>query len=261
MGLKIILFIGAILLTSAAGHAGDFDPTYALYAEALKSYTVDGLVDYAALKAHPGDLDRYLDDSAAVSRQDFSSWSREQRLAFLINLYNASTLRLIVDHYPLKSIKDIGNILKGPWDQEVVRLFGKAVTLNTLEHKIIRPDYQEPRVHFALVCAAMGCPPLRGEPYVAAKLDAQLDDQGRIFLSTTRKNRVDSAAKIIYLSPIFKWYAEDFDKKAGGVQDSVRPYFPEAAAKSLAADRYKVRYTDYDWSLNERRSAAGTSRQ
>ena len=241
----------------ALGFAADFDPSHRLYGEVLVRFVQGGLVDYASLKADRGKLDLYLDQLAAVPKDRFKTWSPQERLAFLINLYNASTLRLIIDHYPVKSIKGIGSFFKGPWDQEVVRVFGDTITLNTLEHKIIRPEYREPRAHFALVCAAMGCPPLRGEPYAAAELQGQLDDQGRLFLSATHKNRVDAAGRTVYLSPIFKWYAEDFQKKSGSVLSFVEPYFPEGAAKGLPAGGYSVKYTEYDWSLNERKAKAG----
>ena len=169
-------------------------------------------------------------------------------MAFLLNAYNAYTLKLITDRYPLKSIKDIGGWFSGPWDQPVVKLFGETITLNTVEHKILRKDYSEPRIHFALVCAAKGCPPLRGEAYVAARLNGQLDDQAKLFLANPAKNRVDVANHTVYLSPIFKWYGSDFEKKSGSVLTALKPYWP---GKAVATDDFKIRYTDYDWSLNE----------
>jgi hypothetical protein len=172
-------------------------------------------------------------------------------MAFLINAYNAYTLQLIIDHHPVKSIKDIGSFFKGPWDQPVVRLFGRTLTLNNLEHDIIRVDYQEPRIHFALVCAARGCPPLRNEAYLADRLEEQLDDQVRRFLATPDKNRVDASRRTVYLSPIFKWYGADFEKQHGSVLAALQPYWPKASASVLAQGGFKIRYTDYDWSLNQ----------
>jgi hypothetical protein len=237
----------------AFAQAAPFDQTHALLDKTLKLYVQDAFVDYAALGANRQDMDRCLGEMGAVAEPDFKQWREQQRLAFLINLYNAATLRLMVDHYPVKSIKDIGNRLKGPWDQPVVKVFGRRLSLNDLEHKILRVDYREPRIHFALVCAAKGCPPLRSEAYVANRLDAQLDDQARRFLADPVKNRVEASERVVYLSPLFKWYGADFEQASGSVLAAVKPYWPAAAAAALAQGSFKVRYTDYDWSLNESR--------
>lgn len=245
---QCILMLGSVSIASQATTA-EFGQTHALFTSVLTNYVKDARVDFAALKAHPQDLTRYLDQVAAVSKAEFKKWSEPEQIAFLANAYNAYTLRLIIDHYPLKSIKDIGSFFQGPWDQPVVRLFGETITLNTLEHKILRVDYAEPRLHFALVCAAKGCPPLRNEAYVGVRLNEQLNDQGKQFLAETAKNRVEAAEHTVYLSPIFKWYAGDFEKKSGSVLAALKPYWP---AKPVAGyEDFKIRYTDYDWSLNE----------
>ena len=231
--------------------------THAAFDAVLQSHVADGRVNYAALKAAPQPLNAYLDTLAAVPAADFKMWSEKDRLAFLFNLYNAATLKLIVDHYPVASIKKIGGFFNfgglgdGPWKQKVVRLFGQVTTLDHVEHGIIRQNYAEARAHFALVCAARGCPPLRAEAFVGAKLDTQLDEQGRVFLGQAEKNRVDAAKRTLHLSPIFKWFAGDFEAAAGSVEKFVTPFFPEAARAALAAGGFKVNYTDYDWSLND----------
>ena len=241
------LALGCAIIASQAT-AAEFDQTHALFTGVLTNFVKDARVNYGALKAHPQDLNRYLDQIATVSKAEFKKWSEPQQIAFLSNAYNAYTLRLIIDHYPLKSIKDIGSFLKGPWDQPVVILFGETITLNTLEHKILRVDYAEPRLHFVLVCAAKGCPPLRGEAYVGARLEEQLVDQAKQFLAETAKNRVEAAERTVYLSPIFKWYGGDFEKKSGSVLAALKPYWP---GKPVAGyEDFKIRYTDYDWSLN-----------
>jgi Protein of unknown function, DUF547 len=242
------------LAVSFHAHAAGFDQSSALFDQVLKTYVKDARVDYVALKAHPQDLTRYLDQVAAVTKPEFKQWNEQQQIAFLLNAYNAYTLQLILDHYPLNSIKDIGHIWSGPWDQPVVKLFGETTTLSTVENKMLRADYTEPRVHFAMVCASIGCPPLRSEAYVANRLDEQLNDQAKRFMANRSKNRVDAANRIIYLSPIFKWYAEDFQKKAGSVLQFVKPYWPEeerAAVEKLGQDNFEIRYTDYNWSLNK----------
>ena len=233
--------------------AAEFDHTHARLDQLLKRHVTDALVDYPALKADAKQLDACLDELAAVREADFQKWTQPPQLAFLINLYNAATLRLILDHYPIKSIKQIGSLLKGPWDQPVVRLFGATVTLGHVEHEILRKKYTEPRVHFAIVCAALGCPTLRNEAYVGDKLDAQLDDQGKKFLGNNRKNSVDAKNRVLNLSPIFKWFSGDFEKKSGTVLKFVTPFFPADAQAELAKGNFKISYTDYDWSLNEKK--------
>jgi hypothetical protein len=212
-----------------------------IYGSVLKKFVQDGRVDYRGLKADPFSLTQYLLLSGQVSESEFKSWNEKRQLAFLINLYNASTLQLILDHYPIGSIKEIGNVFKGPWDQPIVPLFGKTITLNELEHGIIRKQYREPRVHMALVCAAKGCPPLRGEAYTAEKLDDQLVDQSRAFLASPAGLAIDREKGIVSISSIFKWYGSDFP--------SVPGFIEKHSHQDL--NGLKIRYLDYDWSLNE----------
>ena len=241
-------------LTPAA-RAADLDRSHPPYDALLKRHAADGFADYAGLKRDSKKLDAYLDALAAISRSEFDVWGEPDRLAFLINLYNAQTLRLILDHYrKIDSIKDIGSLFKGPWDLKIVRLFGEKRTLNEIEHETIRKLYKEPRAHFALVCASIGCPPLRAEAYTGARLNEQLNDQGRRFLAQAAKNHYAPAEKTLYLSPIFKWFEEDFTAKAGSVTTFVIPYLPDEAARHLLKDRanVRIRYTDYNWKLNDR---------
>jgi Protein of unknown function, DUF547 len=247
----VILFL-FLLAQSCFVRAADFDAQHGQWTRLLARHVTNGLVQYASIHADPTELDHYLDSLAQVSEEQFNAWHRPEQLAFLINLYNAATVQLIIQHYPVSSIRKIGTVWKGPWKQETVRLWGKVMTLDALEHEIIRPRYQEPRIHFALVCAAQGCPPLRSEAFVGARLDVQLDDQARQFLAASQKNRVDAKERTVYLSPIFKWYAGDFEAKSGSVLSAIRPFWPSADAAAMDLPGLKVRYTDYDWSLNER---------
>lgn len=235
------LFLGSQLW------AESFDHTHAAFTEVLREHVVDGLVDYKALKKDPVALNGYLATLATVSRSDFKTWNEDQQVAFLVNLYNAATLDMILQYYPVKRIKDIGNILKGPWKQEVVSLWGDTTTLGHVEHKILRVDYPEvPEIHFALVYAAIGCPILQSEAYDAGRLEEQFAAARTAFLSDNAKNRVDSTKRRIYLSPIFKWFAKDFKHTEGSVQAYVQKHaWPEVT------EDYKITYTHYDWSLNE----------
>ena len=248
--------VRAIFLMSCAGMcllvpaSAAFDHRHAPLDHLLGRHVLDGLVNYAALKAAPRPLDDYLAALAAVPEREFDRWAEPDRLAFLLNLYNAATLKLIVDHYPVKTIRGIGWLPGSAWKLEKVRLFGRSISLDEVEHGIIRKNYRDARVHFALVCAARGCPPLRAEAFVGTRLDRQLEEQGRIFLGDTRKNRVDPVARTVYLSPIFKWFAGDFEAAAGTALKFVTPFFPEAERRALARGDFIVSYTDYDWSLN-----------
>ncbi len=235
------MVLGGGLLFQTSGAAQEFDPSHSVFDGVVKAHVANGTVDYRGLHAAPQALDQYLNALAAVPETQFRTWTEPRQIAFLANLYNAATLKLILDHYPLKSIKDIGSIFKGPWDQPVVRLFGKTITLNNLEHDILRKNYHEPRLHMALVCAAKGCPPLRSEAYVGERLDEQLDDQSRNYLTRPAGLVIDREKGAASISSIFKWYGDDFP--------SVPDFIEKHSGQSLAG--LNIRHLKYDWSLNE----------
>ncbi len=247
--------LAATLVYWGSAHGAEFDHTHSQLDHVLRTRVKHGRVDYAWLKSNPQRLDAWLESAAAVSERDFRRWPEAQQLAFLINLYNGATLRMVADRYPLKSIKDIGTFFKGPWKQEVVPWFGRKVTLEYLEHRVLRKHFTEPRIHFALVCAANGCPPLRSEAFVAERLSDQLEEQGRAFLGSKEKNRWDPTGRILYLSPIFKWFDDDFKRPSGNVVEFVTPYFAPAEQAQIRSKRpVTVRYTEYNWTLNSQRA-------
>ncbi len=222
-----------------------------LWDAVLREHVGDGRVDYARLKAEPR-LVRYLDWLTEV-RPD-SLGSREEKLAYWINAYNALTLKLVLAHHPVKSIRDIPHPgLKSPWDLPVATIEGRELTLNQIEHEILRPVFKDPRIHYAIVCAAVSCPPLRSEAFVPERLDAQLDEQGRVFLA--KQNQFDPATRTARLSQIFNWFGGDFGPDAPAVLRAIAVHAPAEIATALrtAPDRWKIEYLDYDWSLNERR--------
>lgn len=243
---RAALFLILILSANEASRAAGFDPAHLRLSATLSARVREGRVDYAGLKKDSSDLDAWLDAASKADEADFKWRPRDERLAFLINLYNAATLRLILDHYPIASIRKIGPVWdpNKAWKLPVVKVFGRTVTLNTVEHEMIRPTFKEPRVHFALVCAAKGCPPLRSEAYDGARLNAQLDDQARLFLSQKAKNDAGRGGETAYLSPIFKWYMEDFGGSRKSVLAFVKKWLP-------VEDSWTVDWTEYDWSLNE----------
>lgn len=253
-GCLLALFLAATSVIAMVP-AAEFDHTHSLWAGVLQAHVAEGKVDYAALKKKPEQLTAYLDQLASVPESRFMKFTEEEKMSFLINLYNATTLRLIIDHYPLKSIKDIGNWLRGPWDQPIVRLMGRTYSLGDLEHSIIRRNHLDPKTHFALVCASVGCPSLRPEPYQPGRLREQLEDQGKLFLSNRAKNRIDAAAKTLYLSPIFKWYEKDFKRDSPSVAEFILPFLTPDNAKEVRGGSFKTVYLDYDWTLNDKKTA------
>lgn len=222
----------------------NFDHNYKKYDLLLNDHVNNGKVDYAKLKKNSADLDLVIVELTGVTKEEFDSWDRSKQLAYLINHYNAVTLDLVVDNYPLGSIKDIGK----PWDKEIVSHHGNKISLNQLEHEVIRKNYDEPRIHFALVCAAKGCPVLISEAYTGDKLESQLEGATKTFLSIPDKNKIDDDNEVIVISPIFDWFADDFKGKSGSVVAFIAPYYSKNPEDLKS---YQIKYTNYDWSLND----------
>ncbi|MEX2466096.1 MAG: DUF547 domain-containing protein, partial [Gemmatimonadota bacterium] len=215
--------------------------------------TPAGLVDYEAFEASE-DFGAYLSSLANV---DIAPLPRSERLALWINAYNAYTIELINHNDERESIRNINKTLgflkaQGPWKERFAEVGGYTYTLDEIEHEVIRPRFGEPRIHFALVCAAMSCPPLRPEAYNGRDLDEQLDDQARAFLREyTDKNRIDVAERTVYLSRIFDWYREDFPEGREAFGRYLAPFFPDGPGRTvLESGDFDVEFTDYDWSLN-----------
>ncbi len=273
----IVSAIGVCMLFVAVDAFGEegrpFD--YGDYAETLQARVDDvGMVDYRALKANRAKLDAFTAAIGNLSPDAFDSWSENEKVAFWINAYNALTLKAIIDNYPIKSAfvsslrfpKNSIRQIPGVWDELKFRVMGREMTLEEIEHARLRRNFNEPRIHVALVCAAMGCPSIRNEPYVAGRLDAQLDDQAERFLKDSDKFRIEREAGRVYVSPIFKWFGDDFaatygtgGKFAGhkgserAVLGFVSGYLSPSDAQYLSEREFGIEYLDYDWSLNERK--------
>lgn len=233
-----------------------FDHSHAAWTSVLNRYVKDGFVDYAGLKKDGwADLGAYLRSLESVCRGHYDTWTREQKLAYWINAYNAYTVALIIEHYPLKSIRKIGLLPGAAFREEFIPLKGvrgKTLSLNDIENEILRKDFTEPRIHFAIVCASKGCPTLRSEAYQAADLDRQLDAAARAFVRDPAKNRFDTATRTLRLSSIFKWFREDFERAAKTLPEFVARYADEPTAAAIQAESVRVEFLDYDWSLNGR---------
>ncbi|MFV1958929.1 MAG: DUF547 domain-containing protein [Planctomycetota bacterium] len=214
----------------------------------LRAYVDDaGFVDYRGLAKKAKELDGYI---ASLDKAQLDKMGRDQRLALLLNAYNAFTLRLILDHPDVASIRDIPAGKR--WDDVRWRIGGKAYSLNQIEHELIRPNFKEPRIHFALVCAAVGCPPLRTEAYDAARLEAQLTSQAEYVHSHERWFRHDPEFTRVELTQLYDWYAGDFEQVAGSVLAFAARTVPGLKKVLATGKTPSVTFLDYDWALNSR---------
>ena len=234
---------------------GTFDHRHSRWTNVLQVFVRDGSVDYAALKQRGQDeLDAYLASLESVCHSQYDRWTREQKLAFWINAYNAFTVRLVLDHYPLKSIRSIGLLPMAAFRERFIpleSLRGSKLSLDDIEHRILRREFDDPRIHFAIVCASRSCPPLRSEAYRGAEIDQQLEEAARSFIRD-RAMRFDAGTRTLYLSSIFKWFREDFEKSAGSLSEFVARYADPGTASAIRAGSVKIEFLDYDWSLNGR---------
>ncbi|MDF1660460.1 MAG: DUF547 domain-containing protein [Planctomycetota bacterium] len=216
----------------------------------LKKHVKNGLVNYKAWKKNDlKPLDAYLDRARATDPSKLAS--DKHRMAFWINIYNAWTLRSMLKLYPTKSILNHSLAKKGfgIWQKNAIKINGKDQTLNDIEHKILRP-MGDARIHFAIVCASIGCPPLRSGAYTADNLGAQMDESAKVFFATKSKFKTDG--NTVYLSKIFDWFKKDFGTDNDAVLKALAPYVKDEAAKKLMlSGKAKVAYLDYDWSINE----------
>lgn len=205
----------------------------------------DGWVDYERLKRDGAKLDAYI---AALANAPFDAMGRNQKLALLINAYNAFTLRLILDYYPLQSIQDIPAPKR--WDDVRWQVGPHWWSLSQIEHEQIRPKFREPRIHFALVCAAVGCPKLRNEAYQADRVEEQLEDQARYVHSHDRWFRFEPDAGVVHLTRLYLWYGGDFRQVAGSVPKFAARYSPELQRALKSGKVPKIEWLPYDWALN-----------
>lgn len=257
------LLASSLLLVLGMSHASD--KMHAPFTALLNEYVVtinnggSTQVDYAGFNASKSALNTYLATLASVSQATFDSWDSHTQLAFLINAYNAYTINFILTRYPdLDSIRDLGGFFSSPWKQEVAPLLGDTRTLDEIEHTMIRGGnkYNEPRIHFAVNCASVGCPALREEAYLGSMLESQLHEQTVRFLSDASRNYMKGDT--LYISKIFDWYGDDFStgwKGAGSLNAFLLLYkdalnLTESEQKQLADDETDIEFLDYNWSLN-----------
>lgn len=268
-----LIFLASLMIFSANLAAQNFD--HAIFDELMQKYVANGLVDYQGVKAEQESLATYLKTLEQVNPVDFRQWSKAEQKAFWINAYNAITIEGILRNYPIQrggllarvrfpqnSIRQIG----GFWDKVFVKVMGKDLTLNDIEHKILRKQFNDSRIHFVIVCASIGCPILENRAFFADDLDQRLEQATRNFITDPDKVQLDQKQNVLYLSSIFDWYKADFSvsddamKKFAkysnaeqGVVEFVAKFLAESDQKYIVQHQPKIKYLDYDWSLNEQK--------
>lgn len=254
------LFLIGIVFLACIANARAFDHSHALWNGLLQKHVVlvsggkASQVRYADMARDRPVLKAYLEILSGTKEEDFNAWNKPQRIAFLINAYNAFTVELVLASYPVKSIKHIGGVFDNRWQRKFFGLFGRPASLDQLEHEMLRKPgaYDEPRVHFALNCASIGCPMLREEAYVAERLERQLEEQIERFLSDRSRNRFANGR--LEVSRIFDWYKEDFAPRERLFAKYAKMLSDDALQQKLIVDgKAPVSFLDYDWTLNDAR--------
>jgi hypothetical protein len=245
--------LGVAFCASAAA----LDHSHAKWDALLKKHVVvleggkASRVRYADLARDRAALNAYLTELSAVTRAEFSRWTPEQRMAFLINAYNAFMIEKVLSRYPdLGSVWDFGKVFGNPFKDRFFVLLEKSSSLDDLEHDNLRKNHREPRVHFALNCASVGCPMLREEAYVGARLERQLEEQAARFLSDRTRNRLADGR--LEVSKIFDWYKEDFEPRPAYFARYARALADDAQGQAvIASGKAPLSFLDYDWTLND----------
>jgi hypothetical protein len=239
--------------------AGPFDHEHALWTDVVKEHVRGDRFDYQGLIEDRGKLDRYLQALHAVTPAELEGWKREQQMAFWINVYNAHIVHLVASNYPLENIKDLGGLFSPVWKKEFIAMGafdpdgkGEKLSLDEVEHEILRKRYPDARVHAAVNCASVSCPPLRAEAYVGERLQEQLDEMTRAWLADPSRNRFEPEKGRARVSAVFKWFREDFERDGGSLRKWLAKYAPPEAAEWLeTAKKVDIDHLDYDWSLND----------
>jgi hypothetical protein len=248
--LLLLLFFlcSAACASSELGQKNSTPPPHKIFDELLKKHVSnDGIVDYKGFINDKEKLETYL-SLLSNNAPDRENWSKNEQLAYWINVYNAFTIKLIVDNYPVNSIQDLHPTIKIPlvntvWHKKFFKIGGKDASLDEVEHKILRKEFDEPRIHFAVNCASYSCPPLLNEAFVPEKIDQQLDSQAKKFINDKRHNKI--SANEIEISQIFSWFKGDFTQN-GNLIDYLNKY-----SNVKISSGAKISNMEYDWSLNE----------
>ena len=253
-----------------------FDHSYSTYNSLLNEYVENASVNYSGFIDSRAEFETFLRTIGSVNENDYESWTQEQKLAFWINAYNAFTIKAIIDHYPIKRSFSLVGIfyapsnsilqIKGVWTKLQFRALDRMVTLDEIEHQILRKEFNEPRIHIAINCASISCPDLSNEAYVAERLEQQLAQASINFVNNPSKGiQIDEQKGKVKLSKIFKWFGEDFIQNYGGTKLFNNYSLKENAVLNFTAEyleaqqtkeylmnnKLKIGYLGYDWHLNE----------
>ncbi len=239
---SVLVFAVAVGAATRGAEEG-FDHSYTSYAALLTAIVRGPRVDYKTLVSAKQHLEAVARAFGSPPESAERRWTKQERIAFWINAYNVFTLEAIADRYPIGGIRQI----PGVWTDLRFRVASRDLSLDDIEHRILRPEFKDARVHFAINCASVSCPALREEPYVASRLDAQLDEAARRYLASPLGLQVRGVT--LHVSSIFKWYGEDFGP--AGVLGAIGTYGPPAAQQVARSGDGRVRFLRYDWSLND----------
>jgi hypothetical protein len=273
-----LISFGCLILASLASvglSRETFDQSHSVYNSLLKKYVKNGRVDYSGFIASKQEFVSYLNTLGSVKQSEYDNWTEEEKLAFWINAYNAFTIKAIIDHYPItRSFSIVGLFvpsnsilqIKGVWDKLKFKAVGNEVTLEDIEHEILRKKFDEPRIHMALNCASVSCPDLRNEAYVSGRLEEQLTQASTAFMNNPEKGLyIDEGDGIVKLSKIFNWFGDDFipiygdghsfqgrSEKENAALNFALVYVDSDSKKEyLKRNNFRIGYLNYDWHLNE----------
>jgi hypothetical protein len=246
---RSLIACAALLATPVSARASA--PDHSAFSEILSTYVLGGNVNYGGLLQDRVPLDRYRSALKRTTQLEYDKWKERDQIAFWINLYNAETIALLLDHPNTKSIRSVAWFLGAFREQTILMpFFGqKRLSLNDIQDQMLRKKFREPRIHFALVGAAQGYGRLRGEAYTGDRLNEQLDDQARDYVREPKKAHWDAATNVLWLSKAFDWYRVDFEQ-IGGIVATVARYSDDATRRRLTSGPIKIKYLDYDWDLN-----------
>ncbi len=240
--MKFLKIIFLLLLTQKSF---SFDHTHSSWQKVLTENVhlknKQSLVDYKKIKSTPLDLNKYLMELTSLSREEYDKFTRDQKLSLMINAYNAFTIKLVIDHYPVKSIKDISTLFSSAFKKDFFTFLGHQRNLDWIEHEVIRKKFKEPRIHFALVCASISCPNLQAKAFTEKNLESLLQSSATYFINNTNKN--DYKDGTLYLSKIFKWYRLDFK--------GLIPFIKKYSKKKEMTKDTPISWLNYNWDLNE----------
>jgi len=269
-----LLFLMTLNNSNSMQQPAPFDHSHGSFNDLLKDYVIDAKVNYKGFIKNLDKFNKYLESLDNIYPNDYKKWTDNQKLAFWINAYNAFTIKAIIDHYPIQRSFTLTGIFYAPknsilqipgvWKKLKFKALGKKVTLDHIEHGILRKEFNEPRIHVAINCASISCPDLKSEAYVGDRLDDQLNESSVSFVNNISKGvHIDKNKNWVKVSKIFKWFGEDFYKnynitqfmlrsgKQNGTLGFISEYIDDDEKSYVLNGKYKLKYMSYDWGLNE----------